>query len=155
MKTKRLNSTRCLLPEKEVVKAVQNHFFADPNVKVWRRNVGAVTLDDRFIKFAEAGQADFWGIIGELRCPHCGDVLATGVHLEIECKSATGRLSRSQSDFLDFIRRRGGVAIVARPVPGKDDPTGLRALKVALAAVDKELCASCRRIEEKRAEKGM
>ena len=134
-----------VLSEKEVMKAVQNHFYADLNVKVWRRNVGAVVLDDRFVKFGQAGQADFWGIIRELRCPHCGDVLATGVHLEIECKSAQGQLTPAQRDFLKFVRESDGVAVVAKPDPAPDDPTGLRGLKVLLAGLDKEVCASCRR----------
>ncbi|MGI5831401.1 MAG: hypothetical protein ACOX6D_02550 [Thermoguttaceae bacterium] len=143
----------CHIPEKEVVNAVQNHFDAEPNVKVFRRNVGAVTLDDRFVKFAQAGQADLWGIIKELRCPHCGDVLATGVHLEIECKSATGRLTPAQNEFLKFIRNSGGVAVIAQPVPTADDPTGFRTLKTTLASVDKEVCQSCSRLFAKKGKK--
>lgn len=138
------------LPEKEVVKAVQNHFARDPNVRVWRRNVGTVPMDDRYVRFGEAGQADFWGIVSEVRCPHCEKVIDRGVHLEIECKSAAGRLSQLQKDFLKVVAMRGGIAVVAQPVPTEDDPTGFRGLKTKLARIGRELCEDCRRRAEQK-----
>lgn len=135
------------LPEKEVVQTVQHHFHGDPNVVVFRRNVGAVAVDGRFVRFGQAGQADFWGIIREVRCPHCEAVVARGVHLEIECKAARGRISKDQEAFLDAVRRQGGIAVVARPKPDRSDPTGFRHLKTILAAVDKESCDACRRYD--------
>ena len=143
-------TARDCLPEREVVKAVQNHFARDPNVRVWRRNVGAVALDDRYVRFGEAGQADFWGIVSEVRCPHCEKVIGRGVHLEIECKSATGRLSQYQKDFLKCVAMRGGIAVVAQPKPTEEDPTGFRILKTTLARIGRELCDDCRRAEQKK-----
>jgi hypothetical protein len=43
-------------------------------VKCYRRNVGAIAIEDRFIRFSEKGQSDLWG------------VLPNGQHFECEVK---------------------------------------------------------------------
>ena len=135
------------LPEREVVRAVQNFFALSRNVTVWRRNTGAVTADycnrTRFVRFGEPGMSDVWGIIRRMTCPKCGRVTRTGVHLEIECKRYGGRLTAEQKRYLEKIRQMGGVAMVAVPCPTDSDPTGFQALRELLATADREVCTSC------------
>ncbi len=135
------------LPEREVVRAVQNFFALSRNVRVWRRNTGAVTADyhshRRFVRFGEAGMSDVWGIIRKMTCPECGRVTRTGVHLEIECKKFGGKLTEAQKEYLELVRKMDGVAVVAVPCPTDSDPTGFQALRELLATVDREVCTSC------------
>lgn len=77
-----------------------------PHVRAWRQNTGAMRdASGRMVKFGVPGQADISGIIA----PHGG-------RLEIECKSATGRLRPQQKKFGEMIERMGGKFIVARSV---------------------------------------
>lgn len=131
------------LPEREVVRAVQNHFAMNRNVRIWRRNTGAVETGNRFIRFGVPGMSDFFGIIRRMVCPECGRVTATGVHLEIECKRHGGRLTPQQKEYLAEIRKMNGIAIVAIPKPTESDPTGLAELHRLLDSVDRELCGHC------------
>jgi len=78
-------------------------------IYAWRNSVGAVTVKnprgrDRFLRFGKPGSSDILGILPD------------GRFLAIECKTATGRLSVMQRDFIEDIRSRGGVAFVARGV---------------------------------------
>lgn len=135
------------LPEREVVKAVQNFFAFNRNVRVWRRNTGAVTADygnrTRFVRFGEPGMSDLFGIIRKMTCPKCGCITRTGVHLEIECKRYGGRLTADQKEFLEITREMYGVAVVAIPRPTDSDPTGFKALDELLSSVDREVCSNC------------
>lgn len=135
------------IPEREVIRAVQNFFALNRNVRVWRRNTGAVTADygsrRRFVRFGEPGMSDLFGIIRRMTCPECGRVTRTGVHLEIECKRYGGRLTAEQKRYLEDTRRMGGVAVVAVPRPTDSDPTGFKALREMLAGVDREVCSEC------------
>ena len=135
------------VPEKDVVKAVLNFFALDRNVRVWRRNTGAVTADyggkRRLVRFGTPGMSDVSGIIGRMTCPVCGRITRRGVRLEIECKKVGGRLSEFQKAFLDTIRKMGGVTLVAVPCPTELDPLGFGAIRKDLESVDKELCDDC------------
>lgn len=82
----------------------------------WRQNTGAArTARGRTIRFGIPGQADITGI------------LPGGRRLEIECKSATGRLTPEQREFGERVTAAGGLWVVARTL---DD-----ALNAVLAAV--------------------
>ena len=135
------------IPERDVVKAVMNFFVLDRNVRVWRRNTGAVTADyasrKRFIRFGQPGMSDLWGIITRMTCPECGRVTRRGIHLEIECKKFGGKLTAAQKEYLETIRKRGGIALVAVPFPSESDPTGFGAIRKQLETIDKELCEAC------------
>ena len=74
--------------------------------RVRRRNVGAMPVDDRFIRIGHPGEADITGII------------KPGIVLEVEVKNGRDRLTKPQESFLSMIREYGGIAIVARDVDG-------------------------------------
>lgn len=83
----------------EVLKVLRNH----PAV-AWceRQNSGACKAGDRFIRFGWRGCSD---VLGQLK---------DGRFLACEVKAKAGRLRPEQSDFLERVRRFGGVGIVAR-----------------------------------------
>jgi len=55
-----------------------------PDLRLFRRNIGAARVGERTIKFAVTGQSDLYGM------------WRGGQHIEIELKAATGRLSVEQ-----------------------------------------------------------
>jgi hypothetical protein len=75
--------------------------------KYWRQNTGAVSLaskrGNRFVRFGLVGAADITGI-------------KDGKRIEIEVKTAKGKLSDNQKNFRSMIEEQGGVYIVARSV---------------------------------------
>jgi hypothetical protein len=76
-----------------------------PDVRIWRANTGAAQMaNGQFVRFGIPGQADLSGITDD------------GRRLEIEVKSATGRLRPDQIAFGTMIRKFGGIYIVARSV---------------------------------------
>ncbi len=71
---------------------------------VHRNNTGATRAgkhNERFIRFGYPGSSD---VIG---CSKDGKIIA------VECKVARNKLSPLQEAYLEEIRRRGGIAIVA------------------------------------------
>lgn len=80
-------------------------FLAVRGVFAWRNNSGATkTEGGRFVRFGLRGSSDILGI------------LPGGRFLAVECKAPKGRTTPDQEAFLTDIRRRGGVAMVARSV---------------------------------------
>lgn len=100
--------------------------MAVPGLRLFRNNTGQgwvgrmlqnkdgrVTLDNARPLHAGlcTGSADLIGIAPmEIKPEHVG--LTVGVFVAVETKAGTG-LSEEQQDFLSFIHRAGGVAIVA------------------------------------------
>lgn len=76
-----------------------------PNGLWYRRNVGAMRVDNRMIRFGMQGQADIGGILN-------------GRAVEIELKTATGRQSDSQKNWQSAVEKSGGVYILARSPDG-------------------------------------
>lgn len=78
------------------------HIFA------WRNNTGAAKVGEggnsRFIRYGLKGSSDILGCLDD------GRILA------IEVKAPKGRVTQEQTDFLASIKKRGGVAFVARSV---------------------------------------
>ena len=72
-------------------------------VYAWKQNTGAMYLEGRFIRFAAPGMPDIIGIMPD------------GRFLAVETK-ATGRVTAHQKAFLDNVRQRGGIAILAYSV---------------------------------------
>lgn len=73
--------------------------------KFWKRNTGAFKTDEgHYIKYGLTGAADIEGL------------LVSGRHIEIECKTGTGRLSSAQQNFKAMILKYGGVFIEARGI---------------------------------------
>jgi hypothetical protein len=67
-----------------------------------RNNTGSVKVDDRYVRFGEAGSADIIGC------------LPGGKFLSVECKSSTGVVSERQAEWLARIKITGGLACVVR-----------------------------------------
>lgn len=87
---------------------------AAPSV-LWRNNSGSYMKDGYFIRYGvgQPGGSDLIGftprLIGE------GDVgTELPIFTAIEVKTKTGRISPEQQNFIDVIRRAGGIAGVAR-----------------------------------------
>ena len=87
----------------------------DNNIILYRVNVGARKIGNRFIRFGEPGMSDFTGIIRELRCPICRGLTGAGVRLEIECKAPDGQLTDKQKEWIETIKRMNGIAVVFQP----------------------------------------
>jgi len=83
--------------QKEILETLQGI-----GVYCWRSNVGR----KHNMVFGKKGSADITGII------------KGGIRLEIEVKDAKGKVSEEQQEFLDTIKKFGGIALVAR---GLDD----------------------------------
>lgn len=90
--------------------AIQNAILAQlvaAGLYVWRQNTG-VARDPRngaMVTFGRRGAGDITGIL-----------MPSGRRLEIECKSARGRLTPEQRAFGAAITAAGGLYIVARDV---------------------------------------
>lgn len=69
-----------------------------------RANSGAVKVGGRFVRFNSA--------------KGCSDILAclAGRWVSVEVKAPDGRLTPDQGEFLDDVRRAGGVALCVRSV---------------------------------------
>jgi len=78
------------------------------HVFAWRNNTGAAKVgegrDSRFIRYGLKGSSDISGCLDD------------GRMLAIEVKAPRGRVTQEQTDFLESISKRGGVAFVARSV---------------------------------------
>ena len=93
------------IKEKSVIKAV-DEYLAWKQIPHWRMNSGALSTErGQFVRFGAKGMSDFYAIGPD------------GVSIWIECKRPQGgRLSEAQEDFLNCIRKNGGIAIVANSV---------------------------------------
>ena len=92
------------MTEKQIQNAILRVFGTDPQLRLWRANVGVARIGRRIVRFGIPGQADLTGI------------LPGGLRLEIEVKSANGRQSTEQHAFQRMIERFGGLYILARSV---------------------------------------
>jgi len=94
------------MSEQSLVAAILNRFGSRPGVRLWRANV-LVARDHtgRVVRAGVTGQADISGILAP-----------SGVRIEIECKSPTGKQSHAQRIWGDMIRKHGGIYVVARSV---------------------------------------
>lgn len=99
---------RLKILEKDVQYIVLRWMNTLPNVRVWRRNVGAVVGTykgrSRFMRFGEAGMADIEGIGPD------------GVHIEVEIKAPGGKLSEAQLAWLVRCRQDGAFAFTSDSV---------------------------------------
>ena len=70
---------------------------------VWRNNTGAFKDGDRFIKYGLCkGSSDLIGIA------------PNGRFLAVEVKTAKGKPTKEQINFIEQVRMKGGIAFVAR-----------------------------------------
>ena len=96
-------------PEAGVLSAVLKVLSIHPAVAwVRRMNTGAFKIGEgRSARFFRAGFVGCSDIIGQMK---------DGRFLAIECKSASGKLSEAQINFIDTVRASGGVAGMARSI---------------------------------------
>lgn len=75
------------------------------DVRLWRNNVGATRIGDRWMRFGLPGSSDLLGILRP-----------SGRLLAIEVKGPRGRVTKQQAVFGQVIQSFGGVWVVARSV---------------------------------------
>ena len=97
-----------MTPEGHVVKACLD-YLRSQGVTAWRNNTGATRITDyrgreRFIRYGHVGSSDIIGY------------LPNGIALFVECKTATGKLSKEPRDFLCAARDAGCFAVMVRSV---------------------------------------
>ena len=90
--------------ERQIQNEVLRAFGTKSWARLWRANVLAARMGNRFVRAGVRGQADLTGI------------LRGGIRLEIEIKSPTGRQSPDQRNFQQLIERFGGIYVLARSV---------------------------------------
>ena len=71
-------------------------------IYVYRVQAGKVRTRGGFLQLAPEGVADLVGF------------RADGKHLEVECKTAAGKLREAQERHRELVQRMGGVYVVAR-----------------------------------------
>lgn len=91
------------MSESEIMKRIQIA-LSQINVRVWRNNVGsAKTMDGRHITFGLAvGSSDLIGLT------------STGRFVAIEVKTATGKVTEAQLNFINMVKLQGGIAGICR-----------------------------------------
>lgn len=110
-----MNAGVIRVSEAEFQRALLIVLSAIPGVRVWRQNTGVVPVRDRngvaervFRAGPPKGAADITGIVEPC-----------GWRLEVEVKSALGRVSREQSAWGAMIERMGGIHMVAKIEDGE------------------------------------
>lgn len=86
-----------------------------PDVRLFRNNVGTCkAADGRFVRFGLCtGSSDLIGLKSVVITPDMvGQRVA--VFCAVEVKTPKGRVTEEQQRFLDFVKRSGGIAGVAR-----------------------------------------
>ena len=92
------------MKEKRIQNDILRAFGTRRWMRLWRANVLAARMGNRFVRAGVPGQADLTGILPD------------GRRLEVETKSATGRQTEDQRNFQRMIERFGGVYVLARSV---------------------------------------
>jgi hypothetical protein len=94
------------MTEHELVQSILLEFGSRPDCRLFRRNVGAARRKGGgLVRFGLPGMSDVHGILAP-----------SGRVIEIECKTATGRLTEAQQNWLAMVTKFGGLAIVARSI---------------------------------------
>lgn len=92
--------------ERDVVAAVRLAIGRLPDVVLWRNSTGVTRVDGRVLRFGLCvGSADLIGILAP-----------RGRLVALEIKSAEGRASREQEQFLALVRCMGGFGAIVRSV---------------------------------------
>ena len=99
------------MSESALVASIRLALGKDARVVLWRNNTGSALRDFgaagmRPLKYGLCvGSSDLIGIVA----PH-------GRLIALEVKTASGRVTREQQQFLDLVQKMGGVARVVRSV---------------------------------------
>ena len=116
------------MSEKVFLRYVKDAFEFDDDLQLRRHNVGARKINNRYVKFGEAGQADLFGTLKKWTCPDCGRT-REGVTVWIEVKGIDkngkrGKQSPAQKKWQAEVERNNGIYLLLYPV--ETDPIGLR-----------------------------
>ncbi len=96
-----------VLSERDIQATVHLALGSRLDVRIFRQNTGAArTGKGAVVRFGTVGQADLSGIV--MLAPF------VGIRLEVECKSARGRVSDEQRKWGMMIARFGGIYFVTR-----------------------------------------
>lgn len=85
------------------MRTIQNAVGLTQRAQLARNNVGVTTTAPRISYGLGKGSADLIGFI-----------FATGRFFAVEVKTPTGRLSKDQKNWINFVNKYGGYACVAR-----------------------------------------
>jgi hypothetical protein len=117
--------------EQDTVAAILQLLHAH-RIPAWRMNTGAMKVGTRFLRFGVTGMSDIIGVMPvTLDCTYdaSGRTLTRtsfrGSFLAIEVKSATGKTTPAQDDFLARVNAAGGKGFVARSVGDVQKELGL------------------------------
>lgn len=95
--------------EGDIQTAILNYLVGELNLFVWRNNTTGV-FDPKTNSFRSLGTYSLKGVADIL------GILPNGKLLAIEVKTAKGRVSKHQKNFIQRVNKSGGVAFVARSV---------------------------------------
>jgi hypothetical protein len=115
--------------EHELMQRLILAFGTHPCVRLFRQNSGKIAVRDArgtIGRVVQAGPAT-----------GCGDLTgltAGGRRVEVEVKSAAGRMRPEQTSWGEFIRRWGGVYVVVRVDPALDAESNVRRAVAAVLA---------------------
>ncbi|NCX94329.1 MAG: VRR-NUC domain-containing protein [Gammaproteobacteria bacterium] len=99
--------------ETSEVKVILDYLERFTKFVCWRQNQGAMKLDTRYIRFSyRDGISDIIGIAPD------------GRFVAIEVKRPGKKPTPTQAEFLEMIRRQGGIAIVATSLQSVIDQLG-------------------------------
>lgn len=91
--------------QSQILAAYQGH----PLLRLWRNNVGAAKIGNRFVRFGLPGSSDLMGVLAP-----------SGRAVFIEVKSTDGLLRKAQVAFKQMVMGQGAIWILARSL---DDVT--------------------------------
>lgn len=118
-------------PETIIQNDIRFHVGRRSDVTLWRNSTGEMRLPQGgSLKFGLCvGSAD---IVGIVRVPLPNPV---GVFLAIEVKTATGRATKEQINFLDHVNKMGGIAFIARSVDEANEELDRRISLMRMGAI--------------------
>lgn len=93
--------------ETDIQQAIRIDLGCEPDLTLYRNNVGVADHKGRMVRYGVGGPggSDLLGILAP-----------TGRWFALEIKSATGRTTQEQRDFMAIVRAGGGFAAVVRSV---------------------------------------
>jgi len=127
--------------EKTFEKLVIDSFRYDRNIRLWKQNVAAMKVEDRFIRCGVPGQCDLIGLIKTFFCPVCNRK-QHGVFLGIELKVGKRKPTDKQNEYMEAVRDFNGIAFVLTPEPGDEQPDDRLRMRV-IKKIEQFMCPDC------------
>lgn len=113
-------------PETKVKAAVKKHLETVWRARVLRTNAGRIrTAEGHDVFLGDTGQADIHALV-----PYALGGFTFGLFLAVETKAGTNVATTDQLTYLDNIRKRGGIGVVAYNIVDVDDAIGAHIMKL-------------------------